>query len=138
MAVEKHSDQKEKDQTVATCRTLFNGIADFLDMCKSFVTVQPAMLFRRIMAHEGLGSEQWNAEMKKLREDADLVAKMHPRAILIVFVDELNTSGAVGWYVVFIFVVDLSSLLARFFCFMTHDRSEKVLKFKMHCSWSSF
>ena len=88
----------------AASRFLFNGTGDFMDTCTSLITTPSTTLYRRIMAHEGVDAAFWDKEMMKLCEDANKIAELQKDAILVVFIDELNTSGAIGWYEICIIV----------------------------------
>ena len=78
---------------------MFNGTADLLrcveQICKA-QTGSPGVIYRRILAHEGLDADEWHAIVTNVTADAARIARISPEATLVVFLDELNTAGALG------------------------------------------
>ena len=60
------------------------------------IRMQPRGLYRRHVMHEGIGYREWAALVREAAAEAERLEKLHSPATLVVFVDELNTAGALG------------------------------------------
>lgn len=74
----------------------FRGAADLLQCLVQMGRAQSGSLYRRILAHEGLDAARWHDVVTRVTQDASRVQALSPSATLVVFVDELNTAGALG------------------------------------------
>ncbi len=90
------ADAVAADEEQAVEVSLFGSFADLNLFIEGLVLAQPARLFRRVLAHEGLGPAEWRELIAGVRRDAEFVGRLSPHAQLLVFVDELNTAGAIG------------------------------------------
>ena len=53
-------------------------------------------MYERHVMHEGVTYDEWSRIVKAIHLRAEELEKLHPRAKLVIFVDELNTAGAIG------------------------------------------
>lgn len=72
------------------------GLPELEQVLGEVLALQPKTLYRRIVAHEGLTYDAWARFVAQLRRDAETTARLCASATLVVFVDELNTAGAIG------------------------------------------
>jgi hypothetical protein len=75
---------------------LFTKDDDFVAFLESLVLTKPVSLYRRILAHEGLNECKWRSIIKDISNEALKLQKLCADATIVIFVDEMNTAGALG------------------------------------------